>query len=326
MAAVARPLAVAALVVLALLSLSIGPLQVPPDRLAAAALGGGDETARLALSLRLPGLLTALVTGAGLATAGAALQLLFRNPLAAPDLLGVSSGAAAGAALAILAGLGAALTQGAAFAGGLAAGGLALAAAGAVRSAEPRLTLVLCGVVVGALASALVALILLVADPYGQLPTLTYWLLGSFGRATLAEATVALMFAGLGALILNLLGFRLDALSLGDAQARSLGLSAGPLRLIALAAATLTASAVVSIAGLVGWIGLIAPHAARLIVGDSAPRLLPMSALVGACLAVLVGQLARAFGPAEIPVGLLTAAVGAPAFLALFIATQRGRA
>jgi iron complex transport system permease protein len=318
--AVAAPLvALAVLAGLALGALTLGPLPTSPASLLAAAAGGGDATAQLALSLRLPAVLTALVVGAGLALAGATLQGLFRNPLASPDLLGVSSGAAAGAALALLAGFAPWAVQGAAFLGGIAAGALALTAAAAVRGSDPRLALILCGVVVGALAAALLGVALLAADPYTELPTLTWWLLGAFSRASLAEAAVALGLTSVAAAVLLTLGARLDALALGEDQARALGLPARTLRLLALAAATLATSAVVSISGLVGWIGLLAPHAARLLVGETAARLLPMSALLGATLALIVGQLARAFGPAEIPVGLLTALIGAPAFLALFI-------
>lgn len=316
---VAPLVALVAVAGLALGALTLGPLPTSPMALLGAAFGGGDTTAQLALSLRLPAVLTALVVGAGLALAGATLQGLFRNPLASPDLLGVSSGAAAGAALALLAGLAPWAVQGAAFLGGIAAGALALGAAAAVRDADPRLALILCGVVVGALAAALLGVALLAADPYTELPTLTWWLLGAFSRASLPEAAVALALTGAAATVLLTLGARLDALALGEDQARALGLPARPLRLIALAAAALATSAVVSISGLVGWIGLLAPHAARLLVGETAGRLLPMSALLGAALALVVGQLARAFGPAEIPVGLLTALIGAPAFLALFL-------
>lgn len=318
-------LALVLLVGLALFALMLGPLQVSPLDLLAATIGQGSPEASVALALRLPAVTTALIAGAGLAMAGAAFQTLFRNPLVAPDLLGVSSGAAAGAALTLLAGGAAIVVQGAAFAGGLAAALLAVVCAGWVRSAEPRLTLVLCGLVVSALGSAILALIVLVADPYAQLPAITYWLLGSFSRAEASEVALATGAAAVGGLVLLLMGFRLDALSLGDEQARALGLRAGPLRLLAMAAATLMTSAVVSISGVVGWIGLLAPHAARLIVGPRSSLLLPVSAGIGAALAVTVGQLARAFGPAEIPVGLLAAAVGAPAFLVLFVVTSRVR-
>ena len=307
----------------AILVLGTGPLGVAPGALLAAMIGQGTVEAELAIALRGPRLLAALTCGAALAGAGAGFQILFRNPLAAPDLLGVSSGAGLGAALALLVGAGAALVQGAAFVGGLAAGALALICAAMTRSGDGRLALILCGVVAGALASAGLGLVVVIADPWSQLPSITYWLLGSFTRATLDEAIGALIPVTLGAAVLITLGFRLDILSLGDEQARSLGLPARPLRLLALAAAALMTSSAVAVAGVVGWIGLLAPHAARLIVGEQAGRLVPAAMAMGALFALIIDRLATAFGPAEIPVGLLSAAIGAPAFLALFIAISR---
>jgi len=316
-----------ALVLLALAGavavLSTGPLAIPLTDLASALFGRGSPEAELVLTLRGPRLLAALTCGAALAGAGAGFQILFRNPLAAPDLLGVSSGAGLGAALALLLGAGTVLVQSAAFAGGLAAGGLALGCAALTRSGDGRLALILCGVVAGALASAGLGLVVIIAEPYSQLPAITYWLLGSFTRATLAEALFALAPICLGGAILLWLGFRLDVLSLGDEQARSLGLPARRLRLTALAAAALMTSAAVALAGVVGWIGLLAPHAARLIVGERAGQLVPASMAIGALFALIIDRLATAFGPAEIPVGLLSAAIGAPAFLFLFVAASR---
>ena len=235
----------------------------------------------------------------------------------------MSSGAGLGAALALLLGTGAVVIQGAAFIGGLATGGLAVACAALTRSGDGRLALILCGVVAGALASAGLGLVIVVADPWSQLPSITYWLLGSFTRATGGEAIGAVIPVVVGAGLLIWLGFRLDILSLGDEQARSLGLPARPLRLLALAAAALMTSSAVAVAGVVGWIGLLAPHAARLIVGERAGRLIPTSMALGALFALVIDRLATAFGPAEIPVGLLSAAIGAPAFLILFVATSR---
>lgn len=304
-------------------SLLAGPLPVSPGDLARAAFGEGPASAELAWSLRAPRVLTAVLTGGALAGAGAALQILFRNPLVAPDLLGVSSGAGLGAAAILLAGGGPLLMQAGGFLGGLASAALALLCAASARRVEPRLGLVLCGIVVGALASAGLALALIVADPYSQLPALTFWLLGSFGRAQLGEAAVAAALAGAGLAALLALGFRLDALSLGDEQARSLGLPARRLRGIALMAATLATSAATAVSGVVGWIGLLAPHAVRPLVGETASRLIPASIAAGAVLALVIDRLSTAFGPAEIPVGVLAAAVGAPAFLAVFIASAR---
>ena len=320
----AAPLALALLALAgAAAVLATGPLAASPPALFAALFGQGPPDAELALSLRGPRLLAAMTCGAALAGAGAGFQILFRNPLASPDLLGVTSGAGFGAALALLLGAGTLLTQSAAFAGGLATGALAVACAALTRSGDGRLALILCGVVAGALATAGLGVVVIAAEPYSQLPSITWWLLGSFTRATANEALLAIAPVGLGAAILLGLGFRLDVLSLGDEQARSLGLRAAPLRLLALAAAALMTSAAVAVAGVVGWIGLLAPHAARRIVGERAGRLIPASMAVGALFALLIDRLSTAFGPAELPVGLLSAAVGAPAFLILFVVTSR---
>lgn len=307
----------------ALVVLATGPLGSSPMELLAALLGRGSPEAELALTLRGPRLLAAVTCGAALAGAGAGFQILFRNPLAAPDLLGVSSGAGFGAALALLFGAAAAVVQGAAFVGGLASGALAVACASLIRNGDGRLALILCGVVAGALASAGLGLVVVMAEPYSQLPSITYWLLGSFTRATVGEAVGAVVPAAAGAAILIWLGFRLDALSLGDEQARSLGLPARPLRIVALCAAALMTSSAVAVAGVIGWIGLLAPHAARRLVGEDARSLIPSAMGIGALLALLIDRLSTAFGPAELPVGLLAAAVGAPAFLVLFVITSR---
>ncbi|MES2834641.1 MAG: iron ABC transporter permease [Pseudomonadota bacterium] len=318
----ALTLGLGALLVLAVIaSLASGPLAVSPDDLIKALLGSGPPDAETALALRGPRVATAVLTGAALAGAGAAFQILFRNPLVAPDLLGVSSGAGLGAALALIAGGSALMIQGSAFAGGLAAAALALTCAAAARGHEPRLSLVLCGLVTGALASAGLSLAVVLAEPYSQLPALTYWLLGAFSRATAGEVALGAVPITLGVATLLCLGFRLDVLSLGDEQARSLGLPAPRLRLLAVVAASLMTSSAVALTGVVGWIGLLAPHAARLVVGPQASRLLPASLLTGALFALAVDRLTTAFGPAELPVGLVAAALGAPAFLALFVMT-----
>jgi iron complex transport system permease protein len=308
---------VAALIAMAIAAwrMTHGPLAVDLGDLLAAQ----DQAARVAIGLRLPRLIVALAAGAALAGAGAALQTMFRNPLVAPDLLGVSSGAAVGAAGALLFGLGAIGAQVSAFGGGVAAAGIALACARMAQGHEPRLALVLCGIVTGALMSAALSAMLFLADPYSQLPAITFWLLGSFGRATLGEAEVAAILALCGLIALLWLGFRLDVLSLGDDQARSLGLMLRPLRLLVIGAATLATSAMVAVAGIVGWIGLIAPHVARLIVGERVGALLPAAIAIGALFGVLLDTAATSFGPAELPVGLLAAAIGAPVFLALFV-------
>lgn len=312
-----------AIIALAVMGLAVGPLAVGVPDLYSALAGLGSREAELALALRAPRVLGAMAVGAGLAAAGAAYQSTFRNPLAAPDLLGVSAGAAFGAAVAILANGSPVLITAAAFAGGLAAVSLALLAARAARQSDPVLALVLCGVVSGALASAALALILWLADPYSQLPAISYWLLGSLARVELMAAAAGLVIVGLCGALLWLRGPRIDALSLGEEQARALGLDAVRERRIVVALATLAAATAVSMAGVIGWVGLLAPHAARLAVGDRAVALIPASAGAGALLVLGLDLVARLAGPVEIPLGVLTAALGAPLFLALFIGLGR---
>jgi iron complex transport system permease protein len=286
-----------------------------------------DITARVERRLSVP---NRLIDGAlrptpeALVDAGAAFQIIFRNPLVAPDLLGVSSRAGLGAAAAALAGAAPMLIQLGAFAGGLGAAALALTCARLARGADPRLTLVLCGIVTGALASAGLALAIVIADPYEQLPAITFWLLGSFARTEFGDVIAAAGTAAVGLLLLlSRLGFRLYVLSLGDNQARALGLPARALPLAAIAGATLATSAAVAVAGVVGWIGLLAPHAARLLVGSRANLLLPASFGIGALFALSIDRLSVTFGPAEVPVGVLASAAGAPIFPLLFVVTSR---
>ena len=237
-----------------------------------------------------------------------------------PDLLGVSPGAGLGAAVALLLGAGAVMVQGAAFAGGLAVAALALGAAGLARGAD-GLSLVLCGLVTGALALRRAGAgprrtLFATARPHLVAAGLLHPRHPGRGRGRRPAGAGRRRRAAVA-------GFRLDVLSLGDEQARSLGLPASRLRMIAIAAATLMTSAVVAVSGVVGWIGLLAPHAARRIVGSEAGRLLPASMALGAVFALIIDRLSTWAGPAELPVGLLAAGVGAPAFLILFVVTAR---
>jgi iron complex transport system permease protein len=267
------------------------------------------------LQIRGPRVLAALLVGAALAAAGAAYQNLFRNPLVSPDILGVSAGAAVGAVLGMSLSLGVVMTQGMAFAGGLAAVALVLFTARAVRGHDPLLVLVLAGVVLGSLLGACVALMKYLADPYNQLPAITFWLLGSLASAHPADLRLAapLMLAGL--VPLWLLRWRINVLALDDEEARALGVEAGRVRLAVIACATLMTAAAVAIAGVVGWIGLVIPHFARLLSGPDFSRLLPLSLLLGAGFLVAVDTLARVLANVEIPLGVLTAFIGTPLFL-----------
>lgn len=319
------------LVLAVALSLALGSFPVAPPEVARvlwAALFGGDsgvaENARaVVLEIRGPRIAAALAVGAALGAAGAAYQNVFRNPLVSPDILGVSSGCAMGAVLGILAGLPAAALQGLAFAGGIGAAALVLAIGTLVRGHDRVLTLVLSGVVVGSLFGAGVAFAKSVADPYNQLPTITFWLLGSFAGIQSRDVAIAvpLMFAGIAPLAL--LRWRVNLLALPDDEARALGADVPRLRLAVIACATLCTSAAVAMAGVIGWVGLVVPHAARMLAGPGFARVLPVSILLGAGFLLLVDTLCRTVTAGELPPGVVTALVGTPAFIALLAASSR---
>lgn len=293
----------------------------------AAATGGdagvADNVRAVILQVRGPRVVAALSVGAALAAAGAAYQNLFRNPLVSPDILGVSGGCALGAVAAILAGLPILAVQGLAFAGGLGAVGLVLAVGAWVRGHDRVLTLVLTGVVVGSLFGAGIAFAKYVADPYNELPAITFWLLGSFGGVLPRDLAVSLPLVLAGFVPLVLLRWRVNLLALADDEARALGVDVGRLRLAVIAAATLMTSAGVAIAGVIGWVGLVIPHAARLLVGAEFARVLPMSAILGGAFMLLVDTLCRTVARTELPPGVLTALVGTPVFIWLLALTFR---
>jgi iron complex transport system permease protein len=269
----------------------------------------------IVLNVRGPRVLAAVTIGAALAAAGAAYQSLFRNPLVSPDILGVSSGAALGAVLGIFFSLHVFAIQFLAFAFGLVAVALVYGVANAVRTHDPILVLVLAGVVIGALLGACVALLKYLADPYNQLPAITFWLLGSLASADAHDAAHLLPLVIAGALPLVLLRWRVNVLALGDEEARSLGVSAAPVRLAVIAAATLVTSASVAVCGVIGWVGLVIPHFARMLVGPEFSRLLPVAVLLGGGFLLGVDTLARTAARIEIPLGVLTAFVGTPLFI-----------
>ena len=276
------------------------------------------------LEIRGPRVLAALLVGAALAAAGAAYQSLFRNPLVSPDILGVSAGAAVGAVLGIFLSLGMIAVPLLAFAGGLVAVAMVYGVAKTVRGHDPLLVLVLAGVVLGSLLGACVALMKYLADPYNQLPAITFWLLGSLASVDPRDLWVAGPLMLTGFLPLWLLRWRINVLSLDDEEARALGVATGRIRLAVIIGATLMTAAAVAISGVIGWIGLVIPHFARLLTGLDFSRLLPVSVLLGAGFLVAVDTLARAIANVEVPLGVLTALVGAPLFLWQLATTRRG--
>jgi len=323
-------LAFAAMLLAILAALGTGRFPVGLGDLLSLALGRGDPLPDAAWTvlwnLRLPRILAAVLVGASLAAAGAAFQAMFRNPLASPDLLGVSAGASLGAVLGIVLDLPVAGVQLLAFGGGLVAVGGVLGLAGLAgrRGDDPTLVLVLAGIALGALLGAAISMLKVFADPYSQLPAITFWLLGSLAGATRGDILAAALAAVPWLVVLALLRWRLNLLTLGEDEARALGVPTVRLRIAAIVAATFATAACTALAGGVGWVGLVVPHAARMLGGADLRRVLPLSMLLGAAFLLGVDTAARSAARVEIPLGVLTAVLGTPLFLWLLASRRRG--
>ncbi|WP_232050845.1 FecCD family ABC transporter permease [Arabiibacter massiliensis] len=317
--------ALVALMVLAVLaSLMLGRFPISPAE-AAGMLGSlafpidpfwTDQQATLFFQVRLPRIALALMVGCSLAAAGAAYQGTFQNPLVSPDILGASQGAAFGAACAILLGLGAFGVSVSAFAWSIGAVLLVLLV-GSRAKGNHLLIVVLAGVMVSSLFQAGVSFTKLIADPTDQLAAITYWLMGSLTGAKPSDLAMAAGPMAAGLAVLFALRWRINVLTMGDDEASTMGVNARRVRMIVILAATLITAASVAVSGMIGWVGLVIPHFARMIIGCDYRRLLPASMLMGAIFLLVVDDVARLAATAEIPIGILTAFVGAPFFLYL---------
>lgn len=319
------------LVVLALLSMSVGRYPLDPVELlngliaevipgAGAHLSSVDQV--VLTQIRLPRVLGAIMVGAALSGAGASYQATFQNPLVSPDILGVSAGAGFGASLGILLGLPSGDIQALAFAGGLIAVLVTVAFAQFVGRGAV-VVLVLAGVVVGALAQALIAVTQYFANPTTTLPEIVFFLLGSLDSVTLGDLWLPAILAGVSILALFLLGWQINVLAAGEDEARTLGVRRGMVWGTVIVAATVMTAAVVSIVGIVGWVGLVVPHVARHIVGPSFGRLFPASIVLGAIFVLAVDTINRSASSLEFPLGVLTAVIGAPFFMALLARARK---
>ena len=266
--------------------------------------------------VRFPRIVLALAAGAGLAAAGAGFQALFANPLATPDTLGVATGAAFGAVLGILLGVPAPAVQIMSLAAGLAAVALVFFVS-RVKGRTSVLMLILSGLVIAALFSALISLVKYTADPQDVLPTITFWMMGSFTGAAPAVLSMGLRFIAAWAVGLWLLRWKMNALSLPEDEAKSLGIPVGKLRAAVIVFSTMMTASVVSMCGLIGWVGLLIPHCARLMFGADNDKVIPASFLTGALFVLAADTVARSVGVLEIPVSMLTAVIGAPLFIVL---------
>lgn len=278
------------------------------------------EAASLVLfEARIARIAAAVLIGAALSAAGASYQGIFRNPMVSPDILGAATGASFGAALAILFGASALMIQVSAFCFGLAAVAAAYFASSVLtrQSGGATLTLVLTGMVVSALFSAFISIVKFVGDPYDTLPTITFWLMGGLTYVTKGDLFIMLIPFAAGMIPLLLLRWRLNILSFDDEEASSLGVDTKKTRAVIILCATLMSSSAVAVGGMIGWVGLIVPHIARMLTGPDYSRMLPCSMLTGGLFLLIVDDIARCLFAQEIPLGVLTAIIGAPFFLYL---------
>ena len=276
----------------------------------------------IVMQIRLPRAVLAMFVGAGLAASGSAYQGMFRNPLVSPDILGVTAASAFGAAVALLLSRNALELQAVAFAFGI-GGVFCTYLLARVYRTTPVLMLVLSGVVVAAFFSALLSGAKYVADPESKLPAITYWLLGSLNGASTRSLAMALPPIIAGSTGLMFLRWQLNVLAMGDDEARSLGVRTEVLKAGVIVCTTLITAACVSVCGIVGWVGLVIPHLGRMLVGPDHRALLPMSLCIGAAYLLLIDDVARTATVGEIPLGILTALIGAP-FFAYLLRKTRG--
>ncbi|WP_434619037.1 FecCD family ABC transporter permease [Arthrobacter sp. A5] len=308
----------------ALLALAMGRYTVPFWHVVQALLShvlpldssATSSEASVVLLVRLPRVMLALLVGGGLAIGGAALQAIFRNPLVSPEIIGVSAGASFGGAIALLVGAGAIMLVSGSFLFGLVALGLLFLITSG-RGGTPMLLIVLGGVVVGSFFSALVSLITYLADPFSTLPAIVFWLLGSVATASYAKVLIAVVPILAGTSALLALRWRINVLSLGDEDAAALGLRPRTLRWVVLISVALIVAGAVAVSGVISWVGLVIPHLARMWVGPDHRVLLPVSFLLGGSYIIAVDTVARTITGGEIPLGVLTALIGAPVFFVL---------
>lgn len=315
-----------ALLALFLLSFVVGRYGVPLGQVVRILLSGvlpleqtwTDNMAIAVLNVRLPRILLACLVGCGLSAAGTGYQTVFQNPMAAPDILGASSGACFGAALAILTGQSTVMITVFAFLVSLLSVALVYLVGNHTRG-NRVVNLLLAGIMVGSLFSACTSYIKLVADPTNQLPQITYWLMGSLSGTRMGTVRFAAVCMAVGLVPLLLLRWRMNLLTLSPDEARAMGVHTDRLRLAVILSSTVLTAAAVSVSGMIGWVGLVIPHLSRRIVGSDCRRLMPMSCLFGAAFLLLVDNMARCLTATEIPIGILTAFVGAPFFIYLMV-------
>lgn len=286
-------------------------------------MGVSQQAYAVVVSLRLPRAFQGLLVGASLAASGACFQSLFRNPLVSSGMLGVSSGSGFGAALSILLFNNMFMTSAFSFVFGILAVILAYLA-GKVSGGTPAITLVLGGTIIQSIFSALLSLLKYIADPYSELPQITFWLMGSLASTKTTELAFSVLPMGIGLAGMLLFRWRLNVLSMGDREAKTLGLNVGLNKAFVIAFATLATAGAVCISGVIGWVGLVVPHMCRMVIGSDNKWLIPAAISIGGCFMVFVDTICRTITGAEIPIGIVTAIAGGPFFIYLLRKTKGG--
>lgn len=326
------PLLILLLILTVIVSIMAGRYSIPwheftkimSDILSGKSSGSGSET--VLLQSRLPRIAAAVLIGCGLSVSGAGYQGIFRNPMVSPDLLGASAGAGFGAALGLLLGVPTVTVQCMAFCSGIIAvmitGLLSRMVGGHMEN--NRLLLVLSGIVVGSLFQAFISIIKYVADPFDTMPSIAFWLMGGLTYVTAQDMLILAVPIIVGTSVMMLLRWRINLLSFGNDEAEAMGVPVKKYRGIIIVCATLMTSACVAVGGMIGWVGLIIPHFARLIAGSDYKKMLPCSAVMGAVFLLIVDDVARCMFPQELPIGILTAIIGAPVFITLLARGRKG--
>ncbi len=318
------------MVMLAAISLMLGRYPIDPGQAVAMLVNcivpldvtWTEQQSTLFFNVRLPRILLALMVGCCLSVAGAAYQGTFQNPLVSPDILGASQGAAFGAAIAILLGFTGAAVSVSAFCFAMVTVLMVLLISARAKG-NHMMVVVLAGVMVSSLFQAAVSYCKLVADPSDELADITYWLMGSLTGAKMSQVATVFPILFVGCAFLFALRWRINILTMGDDEASTMGVNARLIRIVVIIAATFVTAACVSVTGMIGWVGLVIPHLCRMLVGADYRKLIPASMLMGAGFLLLVDDSARLATTAEIPIGILTAFVGAPFFL--YLITRRKR-
>lgn len=307
-------------------SLAVGFYEIPLKDILSFLFRGeaavNNEVSNIIRNIRIPRIIAAYIIGAGLSISGAAYQGMFKNPLVSPDILGVSTGAGFGAALAITLRLPYFIVQINAFVFGILVVSLAYFIGTRAKFGH-EISLILAGTMLGSLASSLITVLKYLADPNDILPAITFWLMGSLSKVNATAVSFSLVPITVGSILIYSLRWRLNLLTLGDEEAEALGIDPKKIRLLAVTAATVISSAAVCLGGLIGWVGLMIPHLSRGIVGADYRRMLPTATLMGGSFLLLMDNLARSLSIMEIPLGVLTAVMGAPFFIMLIIKRER---